>query len=496
MSELARRTHARIVFAGTDVSGDIGQYLESVTYTDNEEDETDDLQIVLCDHNGLLVDQWMRTPIEAPAVSAGEDYIISATAGAYFRTGKSTHYAKKATLPYGTHVEMLDTDGQWTHIRYGGEDGYVAAEYVKKASSGTSAWKVGDEVTVSGRPQYTSYGEGNPGSQVTNYKGKITYLNLKADVPYPICVGYLGWFAESQVTKTAYTGGGRSAVGVSGGHSSGTTFLGGVTKGLLMSAAFLADNGVLNCGQFELDSVTASGPPDKVTIKGTSIPYSSSIRQTAKSQAWENYTLKGIAEEIASRNGMACLFSGGSNPFYERKEQYKQSDLLFLKKLCNDAGCSLKATNNIIVVFEQGYYERMPPSFHIARGGSNYIKYSLKTGKNDTYSSCEVKWTKPDGECIVGTAEAEGKGKEGQCLRITQKVNSVGEANELAAYQLRLHNKMELLASFTLPGTPYLVAGVTVTLSGFGDWSGKYIIRQAKHSISNGYTTQIELRKV
>lgn len=40
------------------------------------------------------------------------------------------------------------------------------------------------------------------------------------------------------------------------------------------------------------------------------------------------------------------------------------------------------------------------------------------------------------------------------------------------------------------------MAGCTVMLSGWGAWDGKYIIKQAKHSVSHsGYTTQITLRR-
>ena len=42
----------------------------------------------------------------------------------------------------------------------------------------------------------------------------------------------------------------------------------------------------LPCGEFELDSVEASGPPSVVTVKSTSLPFSSSIRQTRKTKAW------------------------------------------------------------------------------------------------------------------------------------------------------------------------------------------------------------------
>ena len=61
---------------------------------------------------------------------------------------------------------------------------------------------------------------------------------------------------------------------------------------------------------------------------------------------------------------------------------------------------------------------------------------------------------------------------------------------------MRLHNKYEYTASFTYPGNPNLLAGCTVTLEGWGAWDGRYIIKQAKHTVSNsGYTTQITVRR-
>lgn len=43
----ARRTVVRLTFAGVDISADINKHLLSLTYTDNEEDKTDDLQLLL-----------------------------------------------------------------------------------------------------------------------------------------------------------------------------------------------------------------------------------------------------------------------------------------------------------------------------------------------------------------------------------------------------------------------------------------------------------------
>ena len=89
----ARRTVVRLTFDGVDISADINKYLKSLSYTDNEQDETDDLQITLDDREGVWLGNWLNTPKQETQATA-------------------------------------------------------------KKSSGD--WKIGEEVTVSGRPQYSS----------------------------------------------------------------------------------------------------------------------------------------------------------------------------------------------------------------------------------------------------------------------------------------------------------------------------------------------------
>lgn len=48
----ARRTAVCLTFAGVDISTDINKHLLSLTYTDNKEDKTDDLQLSLDDREG------------------------------------------------------------------------------------------------------------------------------------------------------------------------------------------------------------------------------------------------------------------------------------------------------------------------------------------------------------------------------------------------------------------------------------------------------------
>ena len=329
-----------------------------------------------------------------------------------------------------------------------------------------------------------------------NHKGKITHLNLKTGIPYPICVDYLGWFAINQVQKV-----GDPIIKANTGNNST------VSKGVKLSASIVLKNAgadgkdkVLDCGLFELDSVELQGPPSSLTIKGTSLSYASTIRQTLKSKSWENMTLQGIANTIASANGMAVMFESSNNPKYARAEQYRTSDIAFLQKLCHDAGCSLKAANNIIVIFDQATYESKSAVRTIRFGDGTYTKYKLSTGTNNCYTSCRVYYTNSSGVLISATEYAENY-REGsdsqQCLEVKQRVSSIAEAQELAHKLLRLHNKFENEATFTLPGDTDLVAGCVVALKDFGMWDGSYIISKATHTVStSGYTTQVQLRKV
>lgn len=423
----------QVAFDGVDITPSMQKYFSSLTYTDNETDETDDLQIRLHDRESLWLLKWLKEAIEAAA--------------------------SQAAAP---------------------------------APAASGGWAVGDKVVANGRPQYTSYGEGNPGATVSNYSGSVTYLNLKSGVPYPVHVDHLGWFAEGQVTK----GDAKAAAAP-------------LNLGFMIKANIIRENWngdgndtLLNCGEFEFDAVTAEGPPSTVTIKATSLPYGSRIRQTKKSKSWEKYTLSKIAAEIASSGGMTSMFQGNDDPFYKRVEQVKTSDIAFLSKLCNDAGAALKVTSKMIVIFDQATYEAKAPVLTIQHGTKAYTKYRLLTGEtNAKYTSCRVRYVSPaTGKKIEGIAYVENfevDGKNNQQLEVTAKVGNVDEAKKLAAKRLRLANKFGLTARFTLPGAPQLVAGLTVMLTGWGYWSGKYIISQAQHTVnSSGYTTQIALRRV
>lgn len=61
----ARRAAAQIAFNKVDITSSIGPYLKSMTYVDNEEDETDELQIQVHDREGIWMEKWLSEAIDA-----------------------------------------------------------------------------------------------------------------------------------------------------------------------------------------------------------------------------------------------------------------------------------------------------------------------------------------------------------------------------------------------------------------------------------------------
>ena len=87
----ARRTEAEVTFDGVDITKSIKPYLLSITYTDNEEGETDDLQIQIQDREGEWLQSWLEQVIEA-ASGAGLKFSAAFT---------QKNWGNDSTLPTG-----------------------------------------------------------------------------------------------------------------------------------------------------------------------------------------------------------------------------------------------------------------------------------------------------------------------------------------------------------------------------------------------------------
>lgn len=422
----ARRVELRLKFVNVEAPLDINSYISSMTYTDEEEDNADDLQIEFDDRERQWMGDWLKI---TPTVIRTAKQVQKETA-----TEKVVNYTVKKG------------DTLWA----------IAKQYL---GSGTKYPQIASENNIK-----------NPN---LIYPGQV----------FKITVGGAVTTTVTEVKETVKQ----------------------AAEPKLISAAIVQknwhDNGkdvVLDCGTFELDSVDASGPPTKITLKGTSIPYTSTMRTAVKNRAWENCSLKVIAEQIGQEAGLQVMYLAENNPVYKRKEQIQRSDITFLQKLCKAAGLALKVTIMTVVIYDAAEYDGKPPIKTITYGSGDYLSYKLGTSLHDTaYTSCHVSYTDPDSrETIESTYTPDSTEGTGQVLEINEKVSSTEEAHELAEKRLREKNTQQFTASFTMMGDVQLVAGVTVRLKGFQSFDRKYKVTKAVHKLTGGYTTDIELKQV
>lgn len=422
----ARRVELRLKFENVKVPLNINKYLSSLTYTDEEEDNADDLQLTFDDRERKWLGDWLKI---TPTI---------------VRTTKQVQKEVQQENVINYTVKKGDT--LWA----------IAKQYL---GSGTKYPQIAQENNIK-----------NPN---LIYPGQV----------FKITVGGTVTTTVSEVEETVKQ----------------------AAEPKLISATIVQknwhDNGkdvVLSCGTFELDSVDASGPPTKITLKGTSIPYTSTMRTAKKNRAWENCNLKEIAQQIGSEAGLQVMYLAENNPVYKRKEQVQKSDITFLQKLCKAAGLALKVTIMTVVIYDAAEYDSKPAIKTIRYGSGDYLSYKLGTSLHDTaYTSCHVSYTDPDSkETIESTYTPDSKDGTGQVLEVNEKVNSTEEAHELAKKRLREKNTQQFTASFSMLGDVQLVAGATVKLKGFQSFDKKYKITKATHKLTGGYTTDIELKQV
>lgn len=276
----------------------------------------------------------------------------------------------------------------------------------------------------------------------------------------------------------------------------------------------------LYCGLFYVDSMSVAGNPRTCELKAVSIPLNKPIRRKLKSKAWESYNLKGIASAICADAGIDLLFDSEYDPFYDRQNQEKESDLAFLSRLCEDAGLSIKMTNMQIVIFSQESYEKKKPIKTFTLGKSNILSWNFENTQSEQYKSVTVSYRDPKqkkkgsaGGKVIGSDAAEKNSKgnnavmsytytdkrvgdDGQEYILKKRATTQDEAKRLAKSKLRSLNARHITGSMSIVGDVEMVAGVVIKCAGFGSFDGKFIVEQATHTVSSGYTTSLTLRRV
>lgn len=266
------------------------------------------------------------------------------------------------------------------------------------------------------------------------------------------------------------------------------------TKGDLISLQIgFEGEKLVNCGGFEIDEIEVSGPPDIMNIKGLAANIKKALRQD-NSAAYENKTLKQIAEDIAKKHGYT-LVGSVKDIKIKRITQNKERDLAFLKRLAESYGYLFKIADNKLVFYEVEQLHNSNTILKIDR--KDMISFNFKDKTNGVYKSCEVSYFDPKTKKLINHTESLKNVKDGDTLKLNVRCENKQQAIQKAKAGLAGKIK-EIEGNITLSGNPKLAAGANIEITGMHKFSGKYHIKAVKHTIdrSSGYKTELEIYKI
>ncbi len=166
-------------------------------------------------------------------------------------------------------------------------------------------------------------------------------------------------------------------------------------------------------GSFQIDRIKQQGPITQISIYGTSVPINSQIKLTVKNAQFFTSDLETLATKVATENGLKPVFDipDNRNVTLGSIQQWNESDLTYLSRLCVEHGLAMKIRDRKLIIFDEQTYEFHAPIYTIDCSkpgwGINLEHFDLDSQSQDIYSVATVSYDPTgSGEKVVGTATA------------------------------------------------------------------------------------------
>lgn len=271
-------------------------------------------------------------------------------------------------------------------------------------------------------------------------------------------------------------------------------------KGDVLDVAIGFQGGAMfDAGSFQVDDIEHSGPPDRLSVRAMAAGVTHALR-TKRHRAFEGKTLPQIAAMVAADHGMTVIGDPATEPL-KRISQANETDLQFLSKVAAEHGYVFSVRGKSLVFLSDEELLAADPVMTLSRSRHHPIRWRFRRTSRQVYKECEVSYQDPASKTTQKvTVKATGEAKDaGDVLKKQVRVETAAHAKQKAQALLDRANRGEIVASLSFPGRPDLVAGVNITLEGFGDaWDGKHHVVSSTHRMQRGagYTTDVEVHRV
>ena len=254
---------------------------------------------------------------------------------------------------------------------------------------------------------------------------------------------------------------------------------------------------LLPCGDFQVDDLWLSGPPDVLRLGGLAA-YVTPAMRTRNSVGYEGQTLTQIAAAIAAKYGLTLIAADGAAELrFGRVTQRQETDLAFLRRLAGANDYDFTIRGRQLVFYSRASLEAIAPVATIARKDVMRFAFRLKTHR--VYKGAQVSYQLGETKkLLTQRILATPATSTGDMLKLTVRSENGQQASLKAASALHAANMVRTSATFTASGETVYTAGNNITVSEFGVNDGKYLIESARHRLerATGYTTEFEARRV
>lgn len=279
-------------------------------------------------------------------------------------------------------------------------------------------------------------------------------------------------------------------------------------KGAKITAWIGYDDIEVLCGVFQIDKVNVSGPPAEFSFSCLAVGIKNTLR-TKKSAAFENLSLKQLAEKVAKNNGLQIVGKIEAIKLI-RISQNRETDLNFLRRIADEFGYIFNVRDDKLIF--SNILDTSKKGAVAIIDEKDLISYDMEDSTAHTYKQVKFVHHNPTENKVFTSSETSKNVNsiynqdkieheevvKNDVLELRTKAETGQQAKVKAQVALYRANSLQMSGNITIEGNPMLVAGNNIELTGLGVHSGIYNIEESRHSIdkSGGYTTSLELKRV
>jgi phage protein D len=251
--------------------------------------------------------------------------------------------------------------------------------------------------------------------------------------------------------------------------------------------------GVFYKGSYTVDEIEASGPPNKLVLRGKSADMAASMKSQRK-QSWSKTTLGKVLEEVAARNKLKPAIGADFMPIkIEHLDQTYESDLNLITRLAEQYGALAKPSAGYLVFVKKGASVNAQgapmPIIDVDAVVDNITRWQYSEQEREFYGSVRAFWNdkahpKKDNSVTVGDKEPVFLIKTPYKDEASAKAGAQARYNQIGLGRYSL--------SLDMLGNPLLQAEATIMLTGVKpEACGAWVINSVQDALSSSYTSSI-----